>query len=116
MRALALVFGMNHRTFARQLHKAGVDTSQPATMATAFAALEQKFQRDEARARRQKAEADIAEMKLSEKCELFVLKSDVRPMWEEAKIEMRRVIQSQPRWESGKLLVALSKIKLADPR
>lgn len=92
-----------------------MNTSKPHTLAEAYAAMSAKFEREADRARQQRAEADTAEITAAEKMGLLMLKSDARILWADAVIEVRRVIESQDEWESGKLLVALSKIKPADP-
>lgn len=66
-------------------------------------------------ARKEKAEADTAEIAVAEKRKLIMLKSDARLLWADATIEVRRVIESREQWKSGELLRALSKIKPADP-
>jgi hypothetical protein len=116
IRTLSLLLGVTRMTLTRRLNEAGMNTAKQFTIAEAYRAMSAKFQREEDRARRQKAEADTAEITAAEKMGLLMLKSDVRLIWADAIIAARRLIQSQPRWESGKLLVALSKIKLADPR
>jgi hypothetical protein len=68
-------------------------------------------------ARREKAEADSAEIDAAEKMGLLMLKTDARLIWADVTIEVRRTIEGadflKPE-QVQKLLLALSKIRLPD--
>lgn len=67
MRWLAGEMKVDRSRLQRKLSDAGVDTSEGATIAEAFDALTAKSEREADLARRQKAEADTAEMLSAEK-------------------------------------------------
>lgn len=108
---VASEFGVDRKTLVRRLEARNVDSSQGVTIREAFGAWTAKDQREADRARQQAAEADTAEVTAAEKRRLLMFKKDAALLWADATIEVRKLIQSQKKWESGKLLAALGKIK-----
>lgn len=107
---VASEFGVDRKTLVRRLEARNVDSSRGVTMREAFGAWTAKDQREADRARQQAAEADTAEVTAAEKRGLLMLRKDAALLWADATIEVRKLVQSQPKWESGKLLAALGKI------
>jgi hypothetical protein len=118
LRDLALICGVGRERLTRALADAGEKTNQELTVARAVAALSKKFQREDDLARRQKAEADSAEIDAANKKKLTWLKSDVRLMWADGIIRIRNEIQSMDfltEDQARKILVGLSKIRPTEP-
>ncbi len=103
--------GVDRAALLRRLDAKGVDYSAGVTFKEAFSAWTSKDQRDADRARQQAAEADTAEVTAAQKKGELMFKKDAALLWADATIELRKLVQSQPKWESAKLLAAMAKIK-----
>jgi hypothetical protein len=103
--------GVDRMAMTRRLDAKGINSSDGVTFREAFSAWTSKDDRDADRARQQKADADSAEVDAALKLGELMFKKDAALLWADATIEVRKVIQSQAKWESVKLLSALSKIK-----
>lgn len=108
--------GVERGALTRRLKQAGVDYLKGVTFAEAFSAWMQKAKRESNRDRRDEAEADSAEMDAAQKKGLLILKKDAQLLWADLTIETRKLIQAQPKWESGQLLVKLSKVKIENKK
>jgi hypothetical protein len=110
--AIALILGIGRERLTRALADSGADTSGPLTVAQAFTALSARFETDELRRRKLSAETETAELDAAKKKGELMFKKDAALLWADATIRFRQVIQSRRKWESDKLLVALSKVEL----
>ena len=113
--AIALILGISRERLTRALADSGTTTSQPMTVAAAFAALSGKREEDALRRRKLEAETDVMEMERTQKIGELVFAKDFSLCVADLTIEMRKVIQSRSQWDSHKLLVALSKVRVKNP-
>lgn len=109
---IAKELGVDRKALERRLDAKSVDSTQGITFREAFSAWTAKDERDADRARQQKADADSAEVDAAHKVGDLMFKKDGALLWADATIELRKLVQSQPKWESEKLLAGMAKIEV----
>jgi phage terminase Nu1 subunit (DNA packaging protein) len=92
--SLALILGIGRERLTHALNDAGEKASEPITVARAFAALERKLARELDRARKQKAEADGAEMDAAEKKGILMKRADCDFLVSELAVQTLRIIRT----------------------
>jgi hypothetical protein len=111
---VASELGVDRMLLTRQLDATGVEYKDGVTFRDAYAALSGKTERDADRGRRQRAEADTAEMTAAKKRDELMFAKDAIARWADVLVEQRKFILTKPQWDSDKLLVGLAKIRLSE--